>query len=94
MRRGIVVLAFAYIAHAQTFEVASVKVASSGRSSMTGGVGTSDPGRWSVTNIDLFNLLANAYDLKANQLVAPPWATGTRVDIVANLPKGTTRAQF
>jgi uncharacterized protein (TIGR03435 family) len=87
-------LFLACLAHGQVFEAASVKPAAPGRSTMTGGPGTSDPTRWACTNVDLFNLTLNAYDLKAYQLIAPSWAADTRVDIAATLPKGATRAEL
>src|SRR5437762_2198879 len=55
------------------FEVASVKPAqsTSGRFTMNGGPGTSDPGRISYTNIMLRRILLSAYDVRNYQISGP-----------------------
>jgi uncharacterized protein (TIGR03435 family) len=78
------------------FEVASVKVSaqSGGRYSMTGGPGTSDPGRIAYTNVMLRAVLLTAFDVKNYQLAGPDWLNTLRFDITARLPEGTTKPQF
>ncbi len=57
------------------FEVASVKPApsASGRFTMNGGPGTSDPGRISYTNIMLRRVLLSAFEVRNYQLLGPDW---------------------
>jgi uncharacterized protein (TIGR03435 family) len=80
----------------QSFEVASVKTSKSpgGRIIMTGGPGTTDPGRISYTNITLRRVLLTAYDVKNYQLVGPEWLDTARFDITATIPEGATKEQF
>jgi uncharacterized protein (TIGR03435 family) len=79
-----------------TFEVASVKPTNSvsGRFTMNGGPGTTDPGRISYTNIMLRRILLNAYDVKNYQLSGPEWLDTLRFDITAKIPEGATKEQF
>src|SRR5579863_2503791 len=67
----------------RTFEVASVKPAksASGRFTMNGGPGTSDPGRISYTNIMLTRILPTAYDVSNYQISGPDWLDALRFDI-------------
>lgn len=78
------------------FEVASVKPAqsASGRFTMNGGPGTSDPGRVTYTNIMLRRILLNAYEARNYQIVGPDWLDTLRFDIIAKVPEGTTKDQF
>ena len=80
----------------QSFEVASVKPSKStgGRVTMTGGPGSSDPGRISYTNITLRRVLLTAYDAKNYQLPGPEWLDTARFDITAKIPEGATKEQF
>ncbi len=83
-------------AERQTFEVASVKPARSetGRFTMNGGPGTSDPGRISYANIMLRRILLNAYEVKNYQISGPEWLDTARFDITARVPDGTTMERF
>ena len=78
------------------FEVASVKPTNSvsGRFTINGGPGTSDPGRISYTNIMLRRILLSAYDVKNYQLSGPDWLDTLRFDITAKIPESATKEQF
>lgn len=87
-------------AYAQTsdsglkFEVASVKPAVRPAS---GGITMSvnnDPGRITLTNMSLSNLIAIAYDLNSYRLDAPDWTQRELFTVAAKLPEGSTRAQM
>jgi uncharacterized protein (TIGR03435 family) len=83
--------------HAQTvFEAASVRPAplDAPRVQMTGGVGSSDPGRLHYENFSLADLVRQAFALKPYQLAAPNWLGTERFDITAVIPHGATRPQF
>jgi uncharacterized protein (TIGR03435 family) len=87
-------------AGAQTFEVASVKPTTPlprGAFSpplIRGGPGSTSPGSATIQNVDLFTIVAMAYDVKLFQLSAPDWLHNSRFDIVAKLPAGATVAQY
>jgi len=81
------------------FEVASIKASPppDGRGMRvggTGGPGSKDPGRWTVQNMSLSNLITQAYDLKRYQYSGPAWLDTERFDITAKVPEGATREQF
>jgi len=77
------------------FEVASVKraVPQAPSVGMGGGPGTPDPGRLTVTNMQLSSIILYAYNVRSFQLSGPAWLDGERFDIVAKVPAGTTRKQ-
>jgi uncharacterized protein (TIGR03435 family) len=79
------------------FEVASVKP-SAKQGMITrreGGPGTSDPGRFRVTNAALSALVVLAYGIQyADQLRRPAWMDTNEFDVVANVPPGTTTEQL
>lgn len=79
----------------QSFDVASVKVskAATGRVTITGGPGTSDPGRIRYSNVMLRRVLLDAYAVKNYQLVGPDWLDTARFDIEAKVPEGATKEQ-
>ena len=92
-------------AHAQpqqapAFEVASVKKAAPGGSSVPrlgGGPGTESPGRFTATNATLMSLLTNAYGLRPWRLIVPNWLRDDRddrYDIEAKIPPGATQEQL
>jgi uncharacterized protein (TIGR03435 family) len=97
MRLAIVACLAARVVFAQSFDVASVKPAhppdGTGRFTMNGGPGTSDPGRLSYTNIPLKRVLLSAFDVKQWQVSGPDWLNTERFDIVANVPEGATKEQ-
>jgi hypothetical protein len=58
------------------FDAASVKAVdpvTSPPSSMTGGPGTSDPGRIHYGQTTMLDLLMRAYDVSTDQIVGPSW---------------------
>jgi uncharacterized protein (TIGR03435 family) len=82
-----------------TFEVASVKPAApiTGnfiRVGMRGGPGSSDPGQITYNNVTVKNVLMNAYGVKGFQISGPGWLDAERYDIVAKLPRGSTKADL
>ena len=100
---GLLLIAASGVATSQTattdelsFEVASVRPSqlSSGRFTMNGGPGTSDPSRIAYTNIMLRRILLSAYEVKNYQLSGPDWLDTLRFDITAKVPDGTTKDQF
>jgi uncharacterized protein (TIGR03435 family) len=79
-----------------TFEAASVSPAksASGRFTMNGGPGTSDPGRISYTNIMLRRILLSAYEVRNYQISGPEWLDSLRFDITAKVPDRATKEEF
>ena len=81
---------------AQSFDAASVRpgaAANTGRFTMTGGPGSSDPTFLRYMNIPLKRVLMVAYDVKFWQIAGPDWLNTLRFDITARLPEGATRDQ-
>src|ERR1035437_1808963 len=78
------------------FDVASVKplVTQGVVTKMTGGPGTSGPGRFTATNAELSALLMRAYGIQYDQLRGPAWMDTIQFDVIANVPPGTTAEQF
>jgi uncharacterized protein (TIGR03435 family) len=60
----------------------------------TGGPGSTDPERVRYRDIDLRNLLLEAYLVPVDQLIIPDWVKTERYDITAKIPAGTTREQY
>lgn len=90
-----------------TFEVASVRVsapeapllgATGLPMRLTGGPGTSDPERLRYAGVPMLRLLAQTFQMQADQFVGPEWArsedAAERFDINANVRPGTTREQM
>jgi uncharacterized protein (TIGR03435 family) len=106
---GLLVLAASF-ANGQTvnkslrFEAASVKIAGKNfipglTGKMTGGPGTSDPGRITYRQVSLIQLLMKAWDVEYYRIDGPAWLKSTAheldlYDITATLQPGTTRQQF
>ncbi len=82
-----------------SFEVASLKPTASPDTAdrvirqMSGGPGSSDPGRFTYTNVTLKLLIEMAYNLKEFQVEGPPWIENVGFDLVATMPRETTREQ-
>jgi uncharacterized protein (TIGR03435 family) len=56
-----------------------------------GGPGTSDPGQISYSNMTLKSLMVAAYGVKTYQVSGPNWMDAERFDIVAKVPKGSSK---
>jgi len=92
-----------YAAFAQSaplsFEAASLKLTNSpekdGRimRQMSGGPGSSDPGRFTYINVTLKMLVQQAYNLKEFQVEGPDWIDGGGYDLIATMAPGTTTEQ-
>jgi len=84
------------------FEVASVRrvevppTATGGvpAPSITGGVGTSDPGRITYRGTWLQPLIAIAFGVRDDQVIGLGAVSKERYDIIANIPPGATKEQF
>ena len=61
---------------------------------VTGGVGTSDPGRITYHGVWLPSLIADAFGVRPDQINGPAWMKTERYDIAAVIPKGATKDQF
>jgi uncharacterized protein (TIGR03435 family) len=80
----------------QSFDAASVRpepAANTGRFTMTGGPGTSDPTFLRYANVPLKRVLMVAYDVKYWQISGPDWLNSLRFDITARLPENATQEQ-
>jgi uncharacterized protein (TIGR03435 family) len=82
-----------FTSFAQTFDVTSVKPspATTGRFTMTGGPGSTDPGRIAYGNIPLRRVLLAAYDLNNYQIIGPDWLNTLRYDVTATMHAGTAK---
>jgi uncharacterized protein (TIGR03435 family) len=78
------------------FEVATVKPFdlrnSPAKVAVSGGPGTSDPGRISYHN-DMRRLLMQAFGVRPDQVSGPEWIKTEGFDVAAKVPPGTTAAQ-
>ncbi|SPE39763.1 exported hypothetical protein [Candidatus Sulfopaludibacter sp. SbA3] len=63
-------------------------------SGCTGGPGSTDPVRFTCTNINLRHLIEDAWSLHSYQLTGPGTLDGATYDIEAKVPAGTTEDQF
>ena len=78
-------------AAAPAFEVASVKVNTSGALVLI----SSPPGRFTATSATLRQLITNAYRLENYQLVGgPSWVDADRFDVLAKAPDGSSPEQI
>lgn len=59
-----------------------------------GGPGTSDPIQLRGTRVTLLNLVRSAYDVPYDQISGPGWLQDAFYDIVARVPKGSTKDQL
>src|SRR5580658_4391787 len=88
-----------------SFEVATIKAAAppimkgSGDGNMRvamfmskqGGPGTSDPGQIAYSSMSLKSLMVAAYGVKTYQVSGQNWMDTERFDIVAKVPKGSSK---
>jgi uncharacterized protein (TIGR03435 family) len=89
--------------HDLKFEVASVRAVdpvapnTRGGFSFSGGPGTKDPERIRYTQAPLFQILARAFRMQADQIIGPDWVTqpyaAERFEMIANVPPGATQEQ-
>jgi uncharacterized protein (TIGR03435 family) len=80
-----------------SFEVVSVKLAAPGQNMgnlYQGGPGSTDPGRFTATNVVLGGLLMRAFGVQADQLTRPDWVNAVRLDIAATVPAGAAKDQL
>jgi uncharacterized protein (TIGR03435 family) len=63
-------------------------------SGCSGGPGTTDTGRFACSAVTLRTLIQHAWNLRNYQLAGPGTLDGTRYDVEAKIPEGTTREQF
>lgn len=77
-------------------EAASVKLVSTnpGPINCTGGPGTADPGTWRCSNVSVSFLISKAFGYPPYQFDPGDGCCQARVDIVAKVPAGTTKARF
>jgi len=88
-------------AEGPTFDAASVKLTGPDVQqpyTITGGPGTSNPGRFRAPRINMLGLLARAFDVQTDQITGPAWlrdvASANYYTIVATMPPETTKEQF
>ncbi len=80
-----------------SFEVASIKPGAPRVSNLmraSGGPGTSDPERFTYTNVTLKALVLRGYGVKNYQVSGPAWLDSERFDILAKVPPGSTKQQL
>jgi uncharacterized protein (TIGR03435 family) len=82
---------------AQSFDVASVKPAAppaaAPNKAMAFTQASQDPGRLTLGNQSLTDLIVRAYRLPRYQVTAPGWMDNARFDIIAKIPAGSTNQQ-
>ncbi len=85
-------------ADGSAFEAASVKLASpDAKYARSGGPGTSTPGQFRASRESILDLLTNAFDVKADQVIGPAWLRASGVDyfsVAAVVPAGATKSSF
>jgi uncharacterized protein (TIGR03435 family) len=86
MRAALFVFAAATLLSAQTFEVASVRVNTSGDGSA--GYPGLHEGRMQATNATMRMILQSAWGLNSAQITGPSWIDSDRYDIEAKSPAG------
>jgi uncharacterized protein (TIGR03435 family) len=98
IRCGAVFLVVNICAFAQpgplAFEVASVKPAPPSDPHRISVRMSTDKGRIAYSNVNLRNVIMQAYKVKDSQISGPDWLNSERYDIAAKLPDGTTSEQI
>jgi uncharacterized protein (TIGR03435 family) len=88
------------LARHPAFDAASVKLAGPEVPqpyTITGGPGTSDPGRFRAPRISLFNLIPLAFGISTDQIIGPAWlreASSPTFTVIATMPPDVTKDQF
>jgi uncharacterized protein (TIGR03435 family) len=100
MMRWLVVAAVALAAHAQSFEVASIRPSAPmetiAQQVQAGKLHLGlyvDQARVDIAFLTLGDLIPLAWRVKPHQVSAPEWMQNDRWDILAKLPEGATKAQ-
>lgn len=77
------------------FEVASVALVADPQAGleMSGGPGTSDPGRIRFTGIPMSLILGRAYGIPVERISGPSWLGTAKYALIANVPSGATKQQ-
>jgi len=90
------VCAYGQAADTPSFEVASVKPASSSARSVecSGGPGTTSPGIWRCSNVPLAFVISHAYGFQPPGFSPRDSCCQARFDFNAKVPEGTTNEQF
>ena len=90
------VCAYGHAADAPSFEVASIKPASSSAHSIecSGGPGTTSPGIWRCSNVPLAFVISHAYGFQPPEFSPRDICCQARFDFTAKVPEGTTNEQF
>ena len=98
---ALLLMSVAWAADGPKFEVASVKVAGPDVKppySITGGPGTSDPGRFHASRINMSTLLLQAFGVSPDQITGPDrlrdFTGDTYYTVDAAIPPGTTKEQY
>ncbi len=83
------------------FDAASVRLTRSDVRppfTITGGPGTSDPGRFRAPRINMLNLLSKAFGVNVDQITGPAWVhqagSANSYSVEATMPGNTTKEQF
>jgi uncharacterized protein (TIGR03435 family) len=85
------------MAEGPTFDVASVKISSPDARPpylVTGGPGTSDPGRFHAPHVSMFTLLQRAFGVTTDRIQGLSGGPTVYYDIDAVVPPGATKEQF
>ena len=83
---------FAQAPERLAFEVASIKINKSGERPSRGG--TAPGGRFTLTNVTVFQMMTSAFRIRQSQVVGgPAWINTDRFDLVARMPEGSYDAQ-
>jgi uncharacterized protein (TIGR03435 family) len=98
---GFFVVCLNVSADGPTFDAASVKLTGPEIQqpyTITGGPGTSDPGRFRAPRIPLLNLVSRAFAVSTDQIAGPAWlrdvASANNFTVVATMAADTTKEQF
>ena len=98
-RLGIAAFLFAgtCFAAGPSFDAASVKLTAPGTPGpylITGGPGTSDPGRFRDPGLPMYVLIRLAFGVNPDRIIGPSWLREQFYDITATMPRETTKEQL
>jgi uncharacterized protein (TIGR03435 family) len=86
-----IAIAFPQALLCQTFEVASIKLATPSSDGRNHSRYSIDSQRLIDTSVSLRDLLEQAYQVQSDQIAGPPWLGDTRFDIAATIPAGISK---